>query len=131
MNPDHESIIQRRMERAREAFAAAEMLAEGGSWTATVNRLYYACFYAVSALLLRQGLSSSKHSGVRSFFNHDFVRTGRVPADLAHFYNDLFSVRQQGDYNDFAQFQEADVRPWIAEARRFVAHVEALLAEPL
>jgi hypothetical protein len=39
----------------------------------------YACFYAISALLVRDGLSSSKHAGVRSLFNRQYVKTGKIP----------------------------------------------------
>jgi len=52
------------------------LLKEGEEWNPCVNRLYYACFYAVSALLIQQGLSSSKHTGVRSLFNRHYVKTG-------------------------------------------------------
>ena len=65
-----------------------------------------------------------------SLFNRHFVRTGLVTRDLARFYNDLFLSRQRGDYDDLAQFDEARVGPWVAEARRFVIEVEALLAVP-
>jgi len=57
-----EEIIRYRLERAREALKEARLLADGGLWNASVNRLYYACFYAVSALLLGRNLSSTKHT---------------------------------------------------------------------
>jgi uncharacterized protein (UPF0332 family) len=92
-----------------------------------VNRLYYACFYAVSALLVHQGLSSSKHAGVRSLFNKHYVKTGDTPRDLARIYNDLFERRQEGDYIDFVRFEESQVRPWIPEAEKFIAHISSLI----
>jgi uncharacterized protein (UPF0332 family) len=49
------------MERAREALAEAALLLQAGHLHAYVNRLYYACFYAVSAPLVTQGTSTSKH----------------------------------------------------------------------
>jgi uncharacterized protein (UPF0332 family) len=54
------------MDRANEALEDARILANARRWNARVNRLYYACFYAVSALLPLHGFSSSKHAGVRS-----------------------------------------------------------------
>lgn len=42
----------------------AELALGNGYLHGTVNRLYYACFYAVSALLLTEGFSSSRHSGI-------------------------------------------------------------------
>ena len=115
-----------RMTRANETLEDARILANTGRWNACVNRLYYACFYAVSALLVRHGLSSSKHTGVRSLFNQRYVKTGEIPKDLARTYNDLFERRQEGDYIDFVRFQESQVLPWISEAEQLVEYVRRL-----
>jgi len=61
-------------------------------------------------------LSSSKHAGVRSLFNRQDVKTGKIPKDLARIYNDLFERRQEGDYIDFVSFGESQVLPWISKA---------------
>jgi uncharacterized protein (UPF0332 family) len=68
-------LVVYRMARARETLEEAHILADSGRWNACVNRLYYACFYSVSALLLREGLSSSKHAGVRGIFNRSCSRS--------------------------------------------------------
>ncbi|MBI3327909.1 MAG: HEPN domain-containing protein [Nitrospinae bacterium] len=78
-------------------------------------------------LLLQDGLSSSKHTGVRSLFNRHDVRTGKVPKHLAPIYNDLFERCQEGDYMDFVDFEEAQVRPWIARADNFIDHIASLI----
>jgi uncharacterized protein (UPF0332 family) len=88
-----------------------------------VNRLYYACFYAVSALLTQEGLSSARHTGVRSLFNQQFVRTGKISREAAQIFNDFFERRQEGDYVDFVQFQEAQVRTWMPQAEAFVKQI--------
>ena len=61
------ALLRYRLKRAQEALLDARLLADAGRWNSCVNRLYYACFYAVSALLLQRGLLSTKHSGIRSF----------------------------------------------------------------
>jgi len=119
-------LVLYRMTRANETLEDARILADTGRWNACVNRLYYACFYAVSALLVRHGLSSSKHTGVRSLFNQRYVKTGEIPKDLARTYNDLFERRQEGDYIDFVRFQESQVLPWIVEAEQLVEYVRRL-----
>jgi uncharacterized protein (UPF0332 family) len=115
------------MERARDAIAEAEAMAQLGHWNACVSRLYYACFYAVIAVLLHRGLTSSKHSGARSLFGRYLVRPGAVPRELARVYNELFDSRQEADYRDLVRFGEAQVRPWIADVGRFVEHVGGLI----
>jgi len=119
-------LVLYRMTRANETLEDARILADTGRWNACVNRLYYACFYAVSALLVRHGLSSSKHTGVRSLFNRHYVKTGVIPKDLARTYNDLFERRQEGDYIDFVRFQESQILPWIVEAEQLVEYVRKL-----
>ncbi len=98
-------------------------ITNAGRWNACVNRLYYACFYAVSAVLVKDRLASPKHTGVRSLFNKHYVKTGKVPKDLARIYNDLFERRQEGDYIDFVIFKETQVFPWISQAEKFVEHI--------
>ena len=92
-----------------------------------INRLYYACFYAVSAILIKDGLFSSKHTGVRSLFNRHYVKTGKIPKELAQIYNDLFERRQKGDYIDFVRFEESQVRPWISRAEKFVEYLASIV----
>jgi len=123
-----ETLIHYRLGRAQESLDDVRLLAEANRWNACVNRLYYSCFYAVSALLVRDGLSSSRHTGVRSLLNRHYVRTGKVPRALARVYNDLFERRQEGDYADFVRFQTDQVRPWIPQTEAFIAHIKALLS---
>jgi len=124
-----ETLIQYRLERAQESLDDARLLADAERWNACVNRLYYSCFYAVSALLVRDGLSSSRHTGVRSLLNRHYVRTGKGPRELARVYNDLFERRQEGDYADFVRFQADQVHPWIPQTETFIVHVKALLSQ--
>jgi uncharacterized protein (UPF0332 family) len=116
------------LQRARQTLEDARLPANASRWNPCVNRLYYACFYAVSGLLLQDGLSSSKHTGVRSLFNRHYVRTRKVPKELAPIYNDLFERRQEGDYMDFVDFEEAQVRPWIDRVEQFIDHLASLVA---
>lgn len=127
MTESTRDLLQYRIKRAHETLEDARILAAAGRWNACVNRLYYACFYAVSALLVRDGLSSSKHAGVRSLFNKQYVTTGQISKDLARIYNDLFERRQEGDYIDFVSFQKAQVLPWISKAEELVRYIARLL----
>lgn len=115
------------MERAREALQEAELLFQADHLNAYVNRLYYACFYALSALLATRGISTSKHAHLRSLLHRDFVKTGQIPVALGEHYDRLFTHRQEGDYADFVVFQADEVRSWLDETRVFVDHLASLL----
>ena len=127
MTESNGELVSYRLQRARETLADARILADAGRWNPCVNRLYYACFYAVSALLIQEGLSSSKHTGLRSLFNRHFVKTNKVPKEKARIFNDLFERRQEGDYVDFVSFKEFQVIPWLPEAETFVENIAVLI----
>jgi uncharacterized protein (UPF0332 family) len=120
-------LTQYRIDRALETLEDARILQKSKRWNACVNRLYYACYYAVSALLLQKGLFSSKHTGIRSMFNLHFVKTGKVPKDYAKTFNDLFERRQESDYVDFVRFTEQQVHPWVEQTEKFVSFIDSLI----
>jgi uncharacterized protein (UPF0332 family) len=116
----HDELIRYRLERSREALDEARILKRENHWNACVNRLYYSCFYAVSALLHTGGMSSSKHSGVKALFNQHWVKTGKITKDKGRFYNQLFESRQEADYIDFVKYEQEMVEPWIPKADKFI-----------
>jgi uncharacterized protein (UPF0332 family) len=117
-------LIRYRLDRAHESLAEAEIMAEQKHFNTCINRLYYACFYSVIALLETKGLSSAKHSGVRSLFNKNFVMTEIIGKDLAAVFNDLFEYRQESDYEDFFVMDEETARSLIEPAKRLIAIIE-------
>lgn len=122
-------LVNYRLERARESIEEAKILMERGHINTFINRLYYACFYAVSALLLTNGLSSAKHSGVRSIFHQNFVKTGIVNIESGQFFDKLFDNRQKADYADLLRFNIDEVWYWYDEAKEFIIKIEMILRE--
>jgi hypothetical protein len=129
MTPEERSLVQYRMERANEALEEAQLLFEAGHLHTYVNRLYYACFYAMSALLLTRGLSASKHAYVRSVLHRDFIRSGTIPLRYGQIFDLLFNSRQKGDYADLVVFHAEAVEDWLPQAQEFVKCVSSLLDE--
>ena len=127
MNYDKQTIIKYRIERAKETWEEAQRIADNHYWNATVNRLYYACFYIVHALLLSNDRNVHTHSDTKSAFHQDFVKSGRVPPTLSRFYDLLFSKRQSGDYGDMNLFTQAEIAPLLPEAKKFIDAIEVLI----
>jgi len=94
-------LIKYRLQRADETLEEARLLFKEGKYAGAINRLYYACFYAVLSLLLTKELRSSKHSGVLALFNREFVKAGLFPKEEAKIFNELFNLRLEEDYKDF------------------------------
>ncbi len=124
-------IIQYRMERARESLEDAKFLFDRGSLNSAVNRIYYAVFYEISALLLIKELYSSRHSGVRAMFHTHFVKTGKASKKSGEFYSVIFEFRQKGDYEDFVRFDGDKIKQWLLEAEELIDEIDVLIQNEL
>jgi uncharacterized protein (UPF0332 family) len=129
--PEKQALINYRLERARETLDEAQLLLEAGHANACVNRLYYACFYAVSALLLTRDISTSKHSYARSLLHRDYIKPGRVSKEMGDHYDLLFDSRQRRDYADLIVFKVEDIRPWLEPTRLFVDQIGDLIEQEI
>jgi len=96
-----DALIKYRMERSLESVEAAKLMLENNMLTSAMNRIYYAMFYAVQALLITKSVSFSKHGQVKGFFNKEFVHKGTIPVRFGKVYNKAFEYRQKFDYVDF------------------------------
>ena len=94
-----ETLIRYRLEQAQAALDDAKYLIDGNrSPQSIVNRSYYAMFYAALALLQKICKAPSKHSGVISLFDKEFVMKGIFPKDLSKDFHRAFEFRQTVDY---------------------------------
>jgi len=116
-----------RIQKAKETIAEVEVQIQNEFWNTAINRMYYACFYAVSALLVKHGIESSSHTGVRQLFGKLFVKTGKFDKNLAKHYTDLFEKRHKGDYNDFFDFDKETVTRLLPISKEFISKIEELI----
>jgi len=71
-------IVSYWIEKSQEALASARAEEVSHRFVFAVNRAYYACFYAASAVLLLQGEKFVKHSGVRAALHKKLIKTGML-----------------------------------------------------
>ena len=122
-----EKLIGLWLEKADEALASAELELNAGHTNFAVNRLYYACFYAVTALLLRDGKQFARHSAVKSEFGRTYIKPGRVDVKWNKFYQKLFDDRQEGDYIPTTTFEPSDISTSLQQAREFIDLIRGLI----
>jgi uncharacterized protein (UPF0332 family) len=121
--------ITYRLTRALETLVDVEILAQNQSWNSATNRLYYACFYAVSALLLKNNVNTKSHSGTRTKFSELFVQTKIISINLGRTYTYLFDNRLKGDYSDFFKMDEEKFNKLLAPSKELIKEIEKLLKE--
>lgn len=129
MTQGSEDLIKYKLERSGETLEEAKIMLQSSHLFGAANRIYYACFYAVSALLLSEDLSSPKHSGVLSLFNRHFVKTGLIPVELGKFYSRLFDTRIESDYADLVTIDLKEIQDNLKTAEIFIPAVKSLIRE--
>jgi len=92
------ALVEYRLEQAKESLKASELLLTAGMVRPSVSRAYYAMFYAVLALLATRKKESSKHGGVISLFDKEYIKPGIFPKDFSKWLHDAFNLRQRSDY---------------------------------
>lgn len=120
-------VVRYRIENAHKTLDEVQSHIEMGYYNTAVNRMYYACYYAVGALLVANKIVSKSHEGVKHMFGLHFVKTGKISDDLGKFYSNLFEKRTRGDYEDLFDNNLATCNDIYSKAKEFVETVEALI----
>jgi uncharacterized protein len=124
---NQDDYIKYRFKRAEESFDEALILIENKKWNTSINRLYYACFYAVIALLLKNGIETHTHDGARNKFGNEFIKTGKIEKKYGKLFSKLFDYRQKGDYGDLFDFDEDMVLPLVDQVRDFIKGIKKFI----
>jgi len=117
------------IENAREMLEVAQNNLANSFYSSSVNRAYYAIFYAANAVLATKGLARNKHSAVMSVFRQYFVKTGIFDAELSKIYGDVIEDRNEGDYELDVSITLEEIKADLEGAKRFVEEVEKWLKQ--
>ena len=126
---DRKIMVSLELERADSTFAEHEGLTEKGYWNTLANRLYYALFHAVSALLISDSHEVGSHKGAAIRFHQYYVRQGIFTEDEGAFYSQLETLREKADYNCFFKVSEADIKARIEPTRQLIDKIRQYVAD--
>lgn len=128
MTSEEVTLVRYRISQAKESLLEAEVLfREGMSHRSVMNRLYYAMFYAILALLQSKRLATSKHSAAIALFDREFIKTGLLPKELSKALHRAFALRQKGDYLEEAEVTRGEIEELKPLSGKFVQSVEKIL----
>lgn len=118
---DRREVVIYRLEKAQRAYHEAVGSIDSGFVETAANRLYYAAYYSVSALLISKGISARSHNGVIQMFGKFFIRTKVLDKYYGQIFNQLFSLRMTGDYQDRRNLDlNSDVLPLVEPAKQLI-----------
>jgi uncharacterized protein (UPF0332 family) len=119
--------INYRFKRAEESFDEAQIMIDNKKWNTAISRLYYSCYYAVIALLLKDNIETRSHSGVRTKFSDTYIKTGKIDVKFGKLLSHLDDYRQKGDYGDLYDFDDKIVLPLVDQVKEFITEINILI----
>ena len=129
---DRREIVKYRLEKSLRTYDEAVGSIANGYVETAANRLYYAAYYAVSALLVSYKYEASTHNGVIQMFGKAFIKSKVLERRYGTIFNQLFSLRMTGDYEDrrFLDIEE-DVKPLIEPTKELIDVVSVMAQEQM
>ena len=87
---DRLELVNYWINKANTTLDDAEFLIQHLKLNIVVNRIYYACYYAVSALLILNHIYAKSHSGVKQMLGLHFIKNGIITEKISNFYFNIF-----------------------------------------
>ena len=125
---DRKALVKYRISKAKTTLDEVAILLDNDLFNTAINRIYYACYYAVTALLIDNEIKTRTHSGVRQMFGYYFIKTGKINKELGSFFLDIFDKRITGDYDDFIDHEKEEVEKLLPIAKELIGKIEELLS---
>ena len=124
---ERDALVYYKIQKSKDTLTEAMGISQLYYWNAVANRLYYACYYITTALLVCHGHSAQTHSGVIRLFGLNYVTKGLVTKEMARFYSKLFEMRQTVDCDDLYNLTEEEVKPLIELSQKYIKEIEYLI----
>ena len=129
MSESKKKAVRERLKQARETLGEAETLFEQDYWRGTINRAYYAMFYAVLALAADKGVVISKHTHAIAFLDKEFIKKGIFSKEISRALHIGFDERQTNDYGEIWDIEYTEAQNNLKEAESFVKTIEDYFKE--
>jgi len=121
------NVVKYRMKNAMNTLSEVLDHIQRGYYNTAVNRMYCACFYAATALLIAYQIEAKSHFGVRQMLGKYFVSPGLLSIEKGKFYTLIFSKRSAGDYEDFINYTQESVQALYPQTEDFVKEIKLMV----
>lgn len=130
MPDNRRELMMYRLNSAKEHLDSAQILLKHNRYKDSIGRSYYAMFASVRALLALEGIDYSKHAGVISYFQKEYIKTGKLDKKYSKYISQAFQVRNNTDYADFFLVSQEDTKEQYEKACEFYEAIRKYLELP-
>ena len=126
-NEERNVLVALELKKARETNDEIEILVTANRLNGAANRMYYAVFHAVCALLIHDGIQVNTHKGSHALFSQQYIKTGILPREYGQLYNQLQTMREESDYNCAYDVEFEELQQRLEPTRRIIEDIERLV----
>lgn len=127
MQDKDRELSKYRFSLAQETFANAKLCIDNQFYRDSINRSYYAAFYAIKAVLAIESIDFKRHKDAVGFFNKNYVATGIFSREVGKNLGRLKMIREESDYSDFFIASKEDAIKQIDAAGLIIKEVKEYL----
>lgn len=124
-------LCKYRLEIAESTYHIAELCVENQGYRDSVNRSYFAAFYALRSVLALEGVDFKRHKDVVAYFNQHYIATNKFERELGKRIGRLKTLREDCDYDDFYVIDREEVLVQLETAELVIAAVKSYLKDYL
>lgn len=114
------TLVELELEKAVNTYEDASLLAERERWSGAANRLYYAVFHAVNALLIKDGHLIKSHKGAFAEFSRNYVLTEQVSSEYGKLFRQLETMREESDYDCMFHVEADQIKEKLQPAKEMI-----------
>jgi len=118
------ALARVRIDHAREDLLTAEENFNNKRYKAANNRVYYAVFHAIRAILALDGVDFKSHSSVLGYFNKNYIHSDILDRSMGSAVVWASKARNDSDYNDFYTVMPEETKDNIDSALSFLSMIE-------
>ena len=107
-NSQRRIAVELLIEKSDKNMEQAVRVSDLGYWDLVANRLYYAVFHAVNAMLLIDGIKTGTHKGTSIQFGKSYILQGLFSREDGILYGQLQTMREKADYQNIFKLEEAE-----------------------
>lgn len=124
---ERQTLVKLYWSKVEQTLREVEVAIAGKAWSMAANRIYYSCFHAVTALLVKDGHEVGTHLGAKVNFGKFYVKSGLASPEQGRLFSQLASLREKADYDCLFTAQEDSIMQYYPEAKAFIEHIRQLL----
>lgn len=118
-----------RLNNAEETLDTAKLCMEHKRYKDTINRCYYAAFYAIKAVLALEEVDFKRHKDAIAYFNKNYIAVEVFDREIGKLLGRLKRKRETSDYDDFYIASSEEAKEEYEAAQRIVGSIRKYLSD--